>query len=417
MARTAKAPITNRTQRRKNAALLVPRIAPYYQTLGRGLLLGYQARPAPQPGRWVVRKFINGDRIQHVVGTADDFQSPDGHEVLSFEQASKAAHQWVANLPDDAAGRRARGLTVADAIEEYLTHREQQKGAESAKRARQSLTKWVLGDKLAKRAVAELTLADLMTWRETLLASDPDDPDIKRKSRDTANRIVHDLKAALNHAFQSHGETVLPSDGAWRRLKPFKHVAEPRAAWFDEYQLTRLLDAAARLSPQFGNLCTVAALTGARLGELRNAKVGDLDRSEGTLSVRGKTGARQIILTAKVQALLSRIAGKRPDEAYLLSADNGDAWPVSAQHRRIKEALRLANDGARDRENLPEDASFYALRHTYATIAIESGVAPGLIATNMGTSETMLRKTYAKVFAHGRRHHFEKAEPKLRLVR
>lgn len=63
---------------------------------------------------------------------------------------------------------------------------------------------------------------------------------------------------------------------------------------------------------------------------------------------------------------------------------------------------------ALDRSGLDKEATFYALRHSYISRAIEGEVPLNVIADNCGTSIRMIETTYAKVLAGKRREFIER---------
>ena len=79
----------------------------------------------------------------------------------------------------------------------------------------------------------------------------------------------------------------------------------------------------------------------------------------------------------------------------------------SHQHRPMKAALKDAK--------LPAEASFYALRHSHISRAIEAGMPLTLVAENTGTSVRMIETTYGKFIAAVRRSLIEQTSPKLRV--
>ncbi|MEO8305464.1 MAG: tyrosine-type recombinase/integrase, partial [Betaproteobacteria bacterium] len=259
---------------------------------------------------------------------------------------------------------------------------------------------------LGDHRIDRLTKTQIEQWLAGLVREDADDPDAKRRSQDTANRVLTILKAALNEAFADDANG-LHSDTAWRRVKPFRSVAGARQEQFDATQVRLLVAKAATFDRPFANLLEVAYLTGARLGELAQAGVRDFDAKNGTLHVSGKTGPRNVSLTAESVALLKRLTAKRLPTAYLLPRTDGERWH-NTQHRPMQRALALAK--------LPLDASFYTLRHSYISRAIEDGMPLSLIAENCGTSLLMIQKNYAKVLARTRRDVIEKTSPKLRRI-
>jgi len=65
---------------------------------------------------------------------------------------------------------------------------------------------------------------------------------------------------------------------------------------------------------------------------------------------------------------------------------------------------------------LPASASFYTLRHTYISRAIERGMPLTLVAENVGTSVRMIESNYGKFIAQTRRDLIERTAPTLRVV-
>ncbi len=142
-------------------------------------------------------------------------------------------------------------------------------------------------------------------------------------------------------------------------------------------------------------LITGAFLTGARYGELAEARVAQFDVRAKTLRVGvGKTGARTIILQTSAADFLAEISHKRDLRDFLFVRSDGSRWKKSDQTRPIKDALRAAE--------LSTDGSLYALRHTYISRAIEGRVPLNIIADNCGTSVRMIERTYAKILAEKR---------------
>jgi hypothetical protein len=116
------------------------------------------------------------------------------------------------------------------------------------------------------------TLATIATQprrvRSKRTASEPatretaDDEDARRARKATANRILTMLKAALNRAF--HADRVA-SDGAWRKVKPFKRVDEAVVRYIAVTECRQLVNAC---SHDFQKLLQAALLTGCRYSEL-----------------------------------------------------------------------------------------------------------------------------------------------------
>lgn len=392
MARKATTDIQTKTARGR----LAPRTEPYYVQIAPAHTLGY-VKPAEGFGAWVHRWQEGGRYKRAKLGAADDAMPANGTTVLTYDQAVRRA--------TDAGAREARTvLTVADALDLYF----ETLAAKSrhVKQYRATADRRI-APALGKYRIANLTTTAIAKWQADLVDED-DDEDARRRSQDTANRILTILKAALNNAFQDEANHI-PSDSAWRRVKPFQNVARARQVDLDEAQVRLLIAKAAKLDAAFAALLEAAFLTGARMGELTGATVRDLDAARHTLRVDGKTGPRVVTLTSEAAGFLARQAKAKLPDAPLLPDSTGGRWPRSGHYRTIKAAAKAAK--------LPADTCVYSLRHAHASRAIEAGMPLSLLAENLGTSLLMLERNYAHVLARTRRDVIEQTAPKLRMVK
>ena len=119
MARTVRDVALNTRNARTRLAI---QSKPYWRTLESGLHLGYRRRSTG--GSWIARRRTEDHGYREAkLGLADDLQDADGHVVLDFSQAQRAARAWWSSEQ-----RREQGLptadgpyTVARAIPDYLT--------------------------------------------------------------------------------------------------------------------------------------------------------------------------------------------------------------------------------------------------------------------------------------------------------
>jgi site-specific recombinase XerD len=392
------------------------------------------------------------------IGRADDTLDADGHSVLNFNQAQAVARERfaAANKPASAV---AAELTVKAACEAYikflraerktaddtesrlrlhvypdvagrrdeikaemeaLTARRKlhasaaRKGSERAKarlaRIAERETKLRhelaalpttrLGDKL----VRDLTTDDIEQWKRGLVHRDKDDPEVERRSKDSANRVLTMLKAALNRVFQDESKGIT-TDAAWRRVKPFHDVGRAREVFLDQAQSLRLVNVT---KGGFRDLVTAALITGARPPhELVQCRARDFRANLGTLPVDGKTGRRDVVLTGEaIQFFKELCAGKKPDD-LLFVRDDSSAWGANHHIRPMKDAVAKAK--------LPKGTTIYSLRHTHASQAILNGANLKFLAENMGTSIRMLEQHYGKFIAGSRRKLIEESGFKLGL--
>ncbi|MDX2224400.1 MAG: hypothetical protein SFV21_16735, partial [Rhodospirillaceae bacterium] len=315
MTRTvADAKLESRTSR----AALKSRKKPYYRAIEPGLHLGY--RKAKHSTSWLVRLYVGEDgyQLRNLDGIPDDKVEADGQGVLAYTQALEKARTLfkAANAP---ANSGHCVLTVEDACNEYVEYlrAEKKTGDESLGR----LKKHVI-PKIGHILIVKLTTKDVEKCKRGMVVKDPEDPDVERASKDTANRVMSMVRAALNRAFNDETNNI-PSDSAWRRVKQFKNVGRARQVHLDVAQSNKLIVNCK--SPAFKRLVTSALLTGARAPhELAQRYVRDFREDLGVLTVTdGKTGSRDIVLTAEAIAYFSEITKDRSPDELLLPRDDG----------------------------------------------------------------------------------------------
>jgi integrase len=154
------------------------------------------------------------------------------------------------------------------------------------------------------------------------------------------------------------------------------------------------------------NYVLILGNTGLRTGEARALRWRDIDTepSESSdhdnvvLSVRGKTGAREVVArTAAVQNYLQRIWELRCSE---LSADPSRDELVfchkdgKAIYSFKKGFSALICEAGVEFDHDGRKRTLYSLRHTYATFRLHEGVNHYVLARNMGTSVKMLENFY-----------------------
>ncbi|MDQ2954901.1 MAG: tyrosine-type recombinase/integrase [Pseudomonadota bacterium] len=345
-----------------------------------------------------MRERIGGRYKTRILGHADDLTAADGRDVLAFDQALRLVTHPRAAAP---VGK----LTVNKALDAYLTAlAARSKYADDYRGSTEKHVPPALGECRVDR----LTKTQIEAWLASMVRNNNDDQDARRRSQDTANRVLTVFRAALNLAFADEANNI-GSDAAWRRVKPFRDVARSRDDDLDAKQVRLLIAKAATFDESLAHLIEAGFLTGARFGELAAASVRDLDAARHTLRVDGKTGQRVMSLTDETAEFLRRLAAGRASDAPLLPRSDGERWPRSWHHRAIKKAVALAE--------LPASVSFYTLRHAHISRAIEQAMPLSLVAENVGTSLRMIEANYAHVLAKTRRDTIQKTAPRLRRVK
>ncbi len=393
MARTVRdANLDSRTGRSRLRA----RGRPYFRAIEPGLHLGYR-KPLSGPGKWVARHYIGDHNYENeTLAIADDFSDADGVAVLNFHQAQTLARSRMVARAHKAAGK-TKPLTVADAIESYLTYLES-KRSRSGREARYAADAFIL-PVLGAVEINALTPEQVRAWHSKLAKAparvrtkkgqkqhfkSTDDPENERRRKSSVNRILTILKAALNLVAHDKPKSI-PSDAAWRRVKPFQGVDSARIRYLTLDEVKQLL---AACSPAFQRLVRGALETGARYGELCALTVADFNADSGTIAIRQSKSdkPRHIVLTDEGATFFASITKDRPSDAPTFLKDDDQAWVRDHQKDPIAEACDLAKI---------KPANFHVLRHTWASHAVMNGVPLLLVAKNLGHSTTrMVEKHY-----------------------
>ncbi len=335
--------------------------------------------------------------MQAKLGLADDKLPHDGKSILSHEQAKDAARAWVKALR--IGNETSPLLTVNEVLDLYFEAR----AAEGMKSVADAKSRAALHirPKLGKIRVQELTVNKVRLWRDGLVSArkmrrsgrfaekpnsvpvDLSDPDVVRRRRDTANRTLTILKAALNWAYHNQ---LISEDTAWRLVKPYRATTSARVRFLNADEQKALLKAS---TGAIGNLVAAALVTGARFGELARLRVADFDDANGSIFIaESKSGkSRHIPLPPGGVTLFRKLATDRPQEAPLLTQENGVEWRRATYHRDFKALL--------DKAHL-EDVTLHELRHTYASTMVRGGAPLMVVAQALGHSDTrMVEKHYA----------------------
>lgn len=395
---------------------LKPSAKPYFKAIDEGLHVGY--RKGKTAGKWVMRRYVGGQSyVVETIGTADDTLDADGSAILTFAQAQAIARDRFLAPVQQSAEREAAAppaaYTVADGIRDYLADYAA-RGGKAVAGTRIAATAHIL-PAMGEVAVESLTRDRIRGWHRALATAparvrvakgaEPKhrdigaDPDAARRRRSTANRVLTVLKAALNHA-RAEGKVTCPDD-AWKAAKPFREADAAKIRYLLEDEATRLVNAC---PPDFRALVTAALLTGARYGELAAMRATDFDPQSGTVTIgRSKGGKpRHVALTDEGRTFFAQMSAGRPGSALLFQRDrlakpatrteaavwHRGPWQKSDQFRLMRDACTAAR--------ITPAVSFHELRHSYASRLAQRGVPMGVIAAQLGHSDTrMTEKHYA----------------------
>jgi integrase len=411
-----------RIQDRTARGRLAVRNKPYWRVHTQGAHIGY--RRGKLKGSWHSR-YLSAERgayVTMVLGEADDVGEADGDTLLDWKQALAKAIHWF-ELQEKGGTDTALNpdITVAEAVEVYIAMRDARRASQAGREVRSDashkLTRHVLQDKqLARLPLAKLAEADLKAWQLRV-----------SRNRTSIQRVVNDLKAALNAAWGEH-RRALPGDLPIV-LKHGLTVEAPAGAKakardnqiLGDDQVRRIVAASLALDEDFGRLVTLLAATGARFAQLRRMCVGDVQAEQGRVMVpesfKGKKHATAYIrvqVGADTLAVLAPAIEGRPPSAPLL-----ERW----RHIQVKTAKRLNatqvwERGERgpwttpsemsrlwhqacDDAGVPASTIPYALRHSSIVRGLRFGLPIRLVAAIHDTSVAMIERHYSRWITEG----------------
>lgn len=355
---------------------LKPRREPYWAKVRAGAYVGYRrSSNSEKGGSWIAR--YRGEEGKQYYRA---LELPNHLTPNEYDTAVAEASKWFDSLK---AGVKPKAGTIGEAADDYLKDLQVRKG-DKAKTDAEGRIRRYIRPKFGDTRIDKLTTADLRSWVNDFVPQKGTSEQV-RKAKASANRNLRTFKALLNHA-HSNGHAI--SSLAWDRVKAFekKKVEVARKAFLSREQLQALID---KTSGGFRQLVIAAALTGARYGELCTLRVRDLDKAAGFLRVtEGKTGARDIPLTADIRQHFTELAKNKLPDAYLLTKDDGTPWGHSDQDELMRDAVKAAK--------LPRDVVFYTLRHSFIAFAVSSGMDIYSVAKVTGTSIKMIEDHYGK---------------------
>jgi integrase len=352
---------------------------PYGAQIGPGLHLQY--RRNHKVGRWIVKARDGaGGYWTDGFAYADDVEAADGAGVLDFWQAIDHARALARGDQGDG----EKPISVAQALDQYETDLQARGGDKAnATRVRSHLTA-----ALAERFVSVLTAHELRRFRDALLK--------KGLARDSINRVCKAFKAALNSA--ADRDMRITSRMAWKiGLAGLPEAGVARNVILPDEQVLHIIDAAYGISTGFGLLVEVAAITGARTGQIAALNVRDLqdDHAPRLMMPGSKKGSGQKKITHRPVPIPQSLAAKlriaaagRAFDAPLLLRANGARW------RRGDHTISFART-ARAVGLDPAEVTIYSLRHSAIVRELLANVPIRIVAVTHDTSTVQIERTYS----------------------
>lgn len=408
----------------------------HQERIAEGCYLAYRRPVSGGTGSWLARWVDKETKkeIQKRLADADDYLDADGIKVLDFNAAQTAAENWFKDL-NKAAHFEATGemvttgpYTVANAMTDYLLDAEK-RGVKGHGIMTLSINAHIV-PKLGEVSLAKLTKKRMEDWLKALAESPrrmtgkvreevkhlagPLTEDERRARKDSANRVLTSLKAALNLAVR---EGRYSGPMPWLEVKKFKGVGMARVRFLTVQEQRRLVN---KCEDGFKQLVQAALYTGCRYGELCRLKVRDFNPTANTVFIEtsksGKT--RHIALTQEASAWFTeQVAGRGAGES-LLSRPNAKgkdrkhqedplAWGPHDQKKVMIDVCIAAKI---------EAMGFHELRHTYASGLVNKGVPLAYVAAQLGHADTtMVEKFYGHLCPSALADSIRKLAPVLKI--
>lgn len=216
---------------------------------------------------------------------------------------------------------------------QFLEHAESQGRSPTTLREYRRLAERVVVPELGKVKLAKLTARDLDNLYAKLT---------KRGLKPTSVRRVHALIGAALH--QAEKWDLVDRNVARKASPPAVHAPEVTAP--DPAEVQRIVNAAEEIEPALASLLVLAALTGARRGELCALRWSDVDWTTSTLRI-----ARSIYDTP------GRGWGEKPTKTHQGRRIGLDDLSLAILHRHRGQVDAL---GAELGETVPEDAFIFS---------------------------------------------------------
>jgi integrase len=236
--------------------------------------------------------------------------------------------------------------------------------------------------------------------KEPKLMDAPTSEEEIRQRRDSANRILTNLKAALTYALNT-GKVQEPAP--WKQVKPFPNTAANRVRFLSVDEQRNLV---ASCDNDLKPLVLAGLFSGARYGELTPVLVKDFDNINGTLFLafgkgKGGTKPRFVTLTDEgIEWFQEYTKGKDAGRLMFLRTDvkrgaraeslrNPNQWASYDQIYAMEQAVKKAKI---------DPVTFHELRHTYASTLLNAGVSLSYVAEQLGhTDLRMVTKYYGHI--------------------
>lgn len=353
---------------------------------------------------------------------------PDGKRQRERElfhgSKSEANQRWFERQAELQATRHSqatvedRRMLLRDWLDSWMADYGRQHLEDSTFKSYNDLIRVHIGPHLGHQRLDRLTPQMIADWQGELAGKQtPNGKPLSPRRIAYARQV---LRAALREA-QRRG--LLTTENPVDRVRPPKQSPQ-RVQSFTRDEAQRLDEILIMLDDRLSVIPTLAWQTGLRLGEILALKWSDLNLVDRTLSVqrtlveiprqpprlkplpKTSAGFRTVLLTSDLVPLLRRHQSRQEAEREKAGAKWQDAGLVFARtdgRPLSSSTVQGFYKRMRDLAGLPP-YRFHALRHTFASLALQAGVGIAEISALLGhTSVAFTAQTYAHVLDATRR--------------
>jgi integrase len=329
-----------------------------------------------------IRVYPSGKKtylIQYRVGRRTRRITIGQHGALTSDEARNRAKQLLGDVarggdPSGDKQRKMRDPTVAELCERFPEEYVDQHCKPTTARDYRSIIRRFIKPKLGPIQIAEVTRSDVITFHHGL-----------RATPYQANRAASMLSKLFNLA-EDWGLRQAGSNPA-RRIKKFREEEKKRYLSDEEQDRLGAVMAEA-LADGSESLPAVSALllliyTGCRLNEVLTLRW-DYVKTHHLELPDSKTGRRRIPLPCEAHDILMELP-REAGNPFVILGENEGSHMVNLQQpwRRIRHLAGLG------------DVRIHDLRHTYASVAMQSGIDPFTLKEILGHKNLQTTLRYA----------------------
>jgi len=329
-----------------------------------------------------VRVFASGRKsylVQYRAGGRTRRRSIGQHGVLTADEARNEARKLLGEVakggnPAEDRQRILRAPTIASLCNRFLEEYAEHHCKPSTRKGYEIVIRTSIKPHLGTRRIVDVTRAEVVEFHHAL-----------RERPYMANRAVSILSKMFNLA----EDWGLRTDGSnpARRIRKFRE--EEKKRYLSDQEQARLGNVLAdaletgQETPYAVSAIYLLMLTGCRLGEILTLRWEYVTAHHLELP-DSKTGRRRIPLPREAYDIIMSLP-RRDGNPFVILGDTEDGHLVNLQKPwlRLRKAAGL------------EDVRMHDLRHTYASVAVMSGIDPFLLKEIMGHKNLQTTLRYA----------------------